>query len=186
MTTSDADNGNSEVKEVHTPPVDVGATDAGLVVIGFDTRSVRRSGLILMGLVAALMLALWLFSVSRHFFFLILLAWLFAISLEPGIRWFIRHGRSRGTASAIMGGATLLVALLLGVVFGKFFYSEAAGTSASAQALYHRDDPLTQIALNKGGALSWGGLIKHQGTWLFAQGWDAPEGTRELYFYRSQ
>ena len=65
------------------------------------------------------------------------------------------------------------------------FYSDEAGSSASAQALYHRDEPFTQIALNKGGALSWGGLLKHEGTWLFAQGWDAPEGTRELYFYRS-
>jgi predicted PurR-regulated permease PerM len=126
MTTSDADNAQRDVKGVETPPVGVGATDAGVVVIGFDTRSVRRSGLILMGLVAALMLALWLFSVTRHFLFLILLAWLFAIALEPGIRWFIRRGLSRVTASAIMGGAALLIALLLAVIFGKLFFTQIA------------------------------------------------------------
>jgi len=65
------------------------------------------------------------------------------------------------------------------------FYSDEGGTFRSAQALYHQDEPFTQIALKKGGTLSWGGLLKHQGTWLFAQGWDAPEGTRELYVYRS-
>jgi predicted PurR-regulated permease PerM len=85
---------------------------------------VRRSGLILMGLVAALLLGLWLFSVTRHFLFLLMLAWLFAIALEPGIRWFIRRGRSRGMASAIMGGGALLVVLILGVVFGKLFFTQ--------------------------------------------------------------
>ena len=60
----------------------------------------------------------------------------------------------------------------------------AAGTFA-AQALYHRDSPFTQISLNKGGSLSWGGLLQDDGTWLFAQRWDAPAGVRELSFYRS-
>ena len=40
-----------------------------------------------------------------------------AIALEPGIRWLIRHGRSRGAATAIMGGGALLVALILAAVF---------------------------------------------------------------------
>jgi predicted PurR-regulated permease PerM len=50
-----------------------------------------------MTLTAAL-LGLWLFSVTRHFLFLILLAWLFAVALEPGIRALIArgaHGESR-------------------------------------------------------------------------------------------
>jgi hypothetical protein len=66
------------------------------------------------------------------------------------------------------------------------FYSDEAGRFAAAQALYRQDRPFTQLALNKGGALSWGGLLQHEGTWLFAQGWDAPEGIRELSFYRSR
>ncbi|MCQ4080904.1 hypothetical protein NGB36_09895 [Streptomyces sp. RB6PN25] len=65
------------------------------------------------------------------------------------------------------------------------FYNASAEKRAAAQALYHQDSPYTQIALNKGGTLSWGGLLQHRGTWLFAQGWDAPNGTRELSFYRS-
>lgn len=66
------------------------------------------------------------------------------------------------------------------------FYSDEEGTFRAAQALYRQDEPLTQLALKKGGALSWGGLLRHEGTWLFAQGWNAPDGTRELYFYRSR
>lgn len=65
------------------------------------------------------------------------------------------------------------------------FYDAGTGGAAAAQVLYHQDRPFTQLALNRGGSLSWGGLIRHRSTWLFAQGWDAPTGVRELSFYRS-
>jgi predicted PurR-regulated permease PerM len=97
-----------------------------VLTIAFDAKSVRHSGVIVMTLVAALMLAVWLFSVTRHFLFLVLLAWLFAIALEPGIRALIRRGRSRGLASAIMGGGAILFALLLAVIFGKLFFDQIA------------------------------------------------------------
>jgi predicted PurR-regulated permease PerM len=79
-----------------------------------------------MTLTAALLLGLWLFSVTRHFLFLILLAWLFAVALEPGIRALIARGRSRGISAAIVGGGTLLVGLLLAIVFGKLFFDQVA------------------------------------------------------------
>jgi len=66
-----------------------------------------------------------------------------------------------------------------------FFYGDAEGNFAAAQALYSTDAPFTQLAMHQGGSLSWGGLIKQNGTWLFAQGWDAPRDSREIYFYRS-
>jgi predicted PurR-regulated permease PerM len=62
--------------------------------------------------------------VLSHFLFLIVLAWLFAIALEPGIRWFTARGRSRGTATAIMGGGAILVALILAGVFGQLFFTQ--------------------------------------------------------------
>lgn len=64
-----------------------------------------------------------------------------------------------------------------------FFYADADGDFAAAQALYRVDEPFTQLALNRGGSLAWGGLQRLGGRWSFAQGWDAPAGTRELYFY---
>jgi predicted PurR-regulated permease PerM len=94
--------------------------------IKFDPGSVRRSGVILMALGAAFLLGLWLFSVTRHFLFLILLAWLFAVALEPGIRWLIARGRSRGMSAAIVGGGTLLLGVLLMVIFGKLFFDQIA------------------------------------------------------------
>jgi hypothetical protein len=65
-----------------------------------------------------------------------------------------------------------------------FFYADEQGDFAAAQALYALDEPFTQLELNRGGSLAWGGLQKIGGRWSFAQGWDAPAGHRELYFYQ--
>jgi beta-1,2-mannosidase len=67
-----------------------------------------------------------------------------------------------------------------------FFYSDASGHFAAAQAQYDVRHPFTQQAVNPGGSLAWGGLIKVGGEWTFAQGWDAPAGSREMYFYRTE
>lgn len=66
-----------------------------------------------------------------------------------------------------------------------FFYRDATNQFAAAQALYCVDEPFTQKAVNLGGSLAWGGLLKYQDAWMFAQGWDAPKGVREMYFYKS-
>ena len=66
-----------------------------------------------------------------------------------------------------------------------FFYSDVDGQFAAAQALYDTASPFEQRAVSRGGSLAWGGLLQRDGRWLMAQGWDAPPGTRELYFYSS-
>lgn len=65
-----------------------------------------------------------------------------------------------------------------------FFYGDVDDKFAAAQARYDLSAPFTQLELNLGGSLSWGGLIKRDNSWFFSQGWDAPTGSRELYFYR--
>ena len=122
MSTPDADNASSS----EIPPTVVVPTPKGglAVTVRFDRASVWRSGLVLMGLVAGLLLFLWLFSVLSHFLFLVLLAWLFSIALEPGIRWLVQRGRSRGFATAIVGGSALLAALALAAVFGQLLFNQ--------------------------------------------------------------
>lgn len=66
-----------------------------------------------------------------------------------------------------------------------FFFSDREGRFAAGQALYRVSDPFTQVEMHRGGSLAWGGLIRWNGRWMFSQGWDAPAGRRELYFYRS-
>ena len=122
MSTHDANDPSGSKRPV---TVVVPTTPRGLhVTVRFDRASVWRSGLILAGVGVALLLFLWLFSMLSHFLFLILLAWLFAIALEPGIRGLVRRGRSRSLATAICGGGTIVVALILGAVFGQLFFSQ--------------------------------------------------------------
>jgi hypothetical protein len=74
-----------------------------------------------------------------------------------------------------------------------FFYSDAVGNFAAAQALYDTAlydtalydtaAPFEQRAVSHGGSLSWGGLLQRDGRWLMSQGWDARPGHRELFFY---
>lgn len=66
-----------------------------------------------------------------------------------------------------------------------FFYSDHVGRFAAAQARYSTAQPFRQLELHRGGSLAWGGLIRWRNSWMFAQGWDASPGERELYFYRS-
>lgn len=66
-----------------------------------------------------------------------------------------------------------------------FFYRGPQDELAAGQARYRLSDPLTACEVGPGGVLAWGGLARWQGDLWFAQGWDAPEGSRELYFYRT-
>ena len=122
MPTPDADNASRSEDQ---PPAAVPATRTGLdVTVHFERASVWRSGLILAGVGVGLLLFLWLFSMLSHFLFLLVLAWLFATALEPGIRWLVQKGRSRGVATALVGGSAILVALALAAVFGQLFFSQ--------------------------------------------------------------
>lgn len=63
------------------------------------------------------------------------------------------------------------------------YYHTKEGKRAGLQALYSRQQPFEQQELNFGATLCWGGLWKYRGKWMCAQGWDAEEGTEEIYFY---
>lgn len=66
-----------------------------------------------------------------------------------------------------------------------FLYRGPDGELAAGQARYQLSDPLDQREIGTGGVLAWGGLAAYRGALWFAQGWDAPEGSRELYLYRT-
>ncbi|MGL3198828.1 MULTISPECIES: hypothetical protein [Curtobacterium] len=68
-----------------------------------------------------------------------------------------------------------------------FFLADHDGAFAAGQALYALDAPFTQLDVHAGGSLAWGGLLRWptpHGPRVFAQGWDAPRGSRELYLYQ--
>lgn len=86
-------------------------------------------------------------------------------------------GSLHEVACAVVDGDDLIL---------DFFYGDATGAFAAAQARYAVSDPFTQLDVHRGGSLAWGGLIRHGGRWTYAQGWDTPLGERELYLYRAE
>ncbi len=89
--------------------------------VAVEPRWFRRMVISLLIILTIYNLALWLFEATGHFLFLILLAWLAAIAMEPSIRFFERRGigRGMGTGITLLGGllVTLAILAMLGGVF---------------------------------------------------------------------
>jgi predicted PurR-regulated permease PerM len=113
----------------HAAPAPAPAPRSGrrVVQIAFEPRRLRRSVLLVLLLVSAWLVALWVFGVVGHFLFLLLLAWLLAIAMEPFIQYLMRHGMKRGGATAVTGISAILVAVILAGVFGAEFVQQLAG-----------------------------------------------------------
>ena len=94
--------------------------------IRMDVHEIQRATIRILLLISAWLVAIWAVGAARHFLFLILLAWLVAIAAEPAIRWFVRRGRSRGLATAVVGGTSLLVLVGLFVLFGTTAFQQAS------------------------------------------------------------
>jgi len=89
--------------------------------IAFEPRWLRRSAILLLIILTVFTLARWLFEVTGHFLFLLLLAWLTAIAMEPSIRFFERRGLGRGIGTGItMFFGTLLLVVVMAMLGGVF------------------------------------------------------------------
>ncbi len=79
-------------------------------------------------LVAAPLIVLattWAFHSLSNFLFLLLLAWLLSIAMEPMVLWLIRAGMRRGLASALVLFGGLLVGGGVTALFGQVFWAQA-------------------------------------------------------------
>ena len=93
---------------------------------GVPARNARRTTVIVLLLVVALGVATWVFQAASAFLFLMLLAWLVSIAMEPIVLWMGRHGIKRGLASGLsmLGGFVIVAAL--GELFGAVFVAQIA------------------------------------------------------------
>jgi len=64
-----------------------------------------------------------------------------------------------------------------------FMYNSHENEHLGAQARFDISDPTKPLDFTTNATLAWGGMIKYEGQWCFAQGWDAPKNTEEIYFY---
>jgi predicted PurR-regulated permease PerM len=99
-----------------------------------DQREIQGATIRVLVIVSAWLIAAWVVGVVQHFLFLILLAWLAAIALEPAIRWFLRRGIRRSRATAAVAVPVVLVAVGLAVLFEQTLFDQVAQLVRSAPA----------------------------------------------------
>lgn len=110
---------------VLVPHVEKPVSDEVLLV-AVEPTWFRRAVISLLIILTLYGLARWLFEVTGHFLFLILLAWLIAIAMEPSIRFFERRGFARGVGTGITMLAGLLVTIGVMAMLGGVFSAQIA------------------------------------------------------------
>jgi len=89
-----------------------------------DPQLLRRVGIAVIAVVVALKILFWLFDGTRHFLFLLLLAWLFAIAMEPAVGWLARKDMRRGYATGLVLVSLFVVIAAFFAVFGALLLEQ--------------------------------------------------------------
>lgn len=106
------------------PPPTGRPANAPLTWIAFDPKLLRRGIILAFLLFAAFMIGEWVFRSIGSFLFLLLLAWLFGIALEPIVGWLSRRGMKRGLATGIAMVTFLIAGVLFFAAFGGLLVSQ--------------------------------------------------------------
>ena len=106
------------------PPKDI--PDHKLTYVAFPPRLLRNSVLIVIALFVLLQLTEWLFAKLSGFLITLLLAWLIAIAMEPGISWMTRRGVRRGIAAGVSLLGVIAVSAGFLVAFGGVLFAQIA------------------------------------------------------------
>lgn len=89
-----------------------------------DPRLLRRVGVAVVAVVLFIQIFEWLFFGVRHLLFLVLLAWLFAIAMEPAVSWMSHRGIKRGAGTGIVMLGLFLAMAAFSAVFGAIFIDQ--------------------------------------------------------------
>ena len=89
-----------------------------------DPRLLRRVAIAVIGVVLFLQVFDWLFDGIKHLLFLVLLAWLFAVAMEPAVSWLARRGWRRGLATGTVMIAIFVAIIAFFAVFGTLFIDQ--------------------------------------------------------------
>ncbi len=94
------------------------------LVVQFEPKSLRRAVIVILLLLVALKLALFVYEALGSFLFLLLLAWLLSIAMEPAVAWFANRGMRRGLATGLVGLILILATLAFTAIFGSLFFTQ--------------------------------------------------------------
>ena len=92
--------------------------------IAITPGNARRVTIIVLAAVVLLSVATWAFQAMSSFLFLLLLAWLVSIAMEPVVLWLSGRGMKRGLATGLTMLGMLLLFVGLVELFGQVFISQ--------------------------------------------------------------
>ncbi|MEW1954092.1 AI-2E family transporter [Terrabacter sp. NPDC080008] len=125
-----ADPPTGPVHPVHRRPGHTGHATPGVPFdeqprwIAITPANARRVTATVIGGLVLLGVATWVFDAMGSFLFLLLLAWLLSIALEPVVLWLSRHGVKRGLATGLAMLAMVILFAALVEMFGQVFVSQ--------------------------------------------------------------
>ena len=92
--------------------------------VALSRASAKRLVISLLASVVLLLVGIWAFRSLSGFLFLLLLAWLLSIAMEPMVLWLIRIGLRRGLAAGVVIIGMIALGFGLGALFGQVFVGQ--------------------------------------------------------------
>jgi predicted PurR-regulated permease PerM len=99
--------------------------------IALTPASAKRTTIMVLALIIVLWIGVWAFQSLGTFLFILLLAWLFSIAMEPPVLWMVRRGVRRGLATGIVLIVGLLLLAGVTALFGGVFVSQLSDLGSS-------------------------------------------------------
>jgi len=100
-------------------------TPAHIMTISFDRHGLRRSLRTITIWLAILSIGLWVFKSNGNFLFLLLLAWLFSIAMDPPVGALAKRGWHRGAATGLVMLVVVIIFSAFIAGFGSVFFNQS-------------------------------------------------------------
>ncbi len=94
--------------------------------VAIPAANARRTAVVVVLVVVALWIGVWVFTSLGSFLFLMLLAWLISVAMEPPVLWLTGRGLRRGVATGIVMFLLVVVLGATTVMFGQVLVAQAA------------------------------------------------------------
>jgi len=102
-----------------------GEAHSHIMTISLDRNGLRRSLRTITIWLGILSVGLWVFQSNGNFLFLLLLAWLFSIAMDPPVSALAKRGWHRGAATGLVMIVVVLVFSAFIAGFGSVFFSQS-------------------------------------------------------------
>ncbi|MEP6648331.1 MAG: AI-2E family transporter [Lapillicoccus sp.] len=99
--------------------------------ISLTPASAKRTTIMVLAFIILLSVGVWAFQALGTFLFILLLAWLFSIAMEPPVLWMVRRGVRRGLATGIVMIIGLILVAGITALFGGVFISQLSALGSS-------------------------------------------------------